>query len=86
MGFGPLVCFANPPRNSGVSTPGGASSTTAAVESDKPPLRLLLGADAIGLWEKKQAASAAELGCWRALGEVTVFEGATVAQVGTIQM
>lgn len=30
------------------------------VESDDPPLRLLLGADAIGLWEAKQAAIGGE--------------------------
>ena len=53
-----------------------------AVESDNPPLRLLLGSDAIGLWERKQAAFAAELARWRALGEATAFEGATMAPVG----
>jgi NAD(P)-dependent dehydrogenase (short-subunit alcohol dehydrogenase family) len=52
------------------------------VESDDPPLRLLLGADAIGLWEAKQAAIAADLARWRAVGEATAFEGAEVRPVG----
>ncbi len=59
-----------------------AEAMIAAVESDDPPMRLLLGADAIGLWEKKQAAVAADLARWRAIGEATAFEGATVAPVG----
>ncbi|MBV9748142.1 MAG: SDR family NAD(P)-dependent oxidoreductase [Acetobacteraceae bacterium] len=59
-----------------------AEAMIAAVESDNPPLRLLLGTDAIGLWEKKQAALAADLAHWRAIGEATAFEGATVAPVG----
>ncbi len=66
--------------------PGGpakaADAMIAAVESDDPPLRLLLGADAIGMWEKKQAAVAADLARWRAVGDATAFEGATVAPVG----
>ncbi len=32
-----------------------AEAMIAAVESDDPPLHLLLGQDAIGLWEQKQA-------------------------------
>ena len=60
-----------------------ASAMIAAVESDDPPLRLLLGADAIGLWEKKQEALAADLARWRATGEATAFEGAAVVPVGS---
>ena len=59
-----------------------AAAMIEVVESDDPPLRLLLGADAIGMWERKQTAFAAELARWRALGEATAFEGATVAPVG----
>ncbi|MBA3832867.1 MAG: hypothetical protein H0X34_13435 [Chthoniobacterales bacterium] len=40
--------------------PGDPSKTALAIieaiESKEPPLRLLLGADAYGLWEKKRAA------------------------------
>jgi NAD(P)-dependent dehydrogenase (short-subunit alcohol dehydrogenase family) len=54
----------------------------AAVESDDPPLRLLLGADAIGAWEKKQAAFAAELERWRSVGEATAYAGAAIRSVG----
>jgi short-subunit dehydrogenase len=59
-----------------------AHAMIAVVESDDPPLRLLLGADAIGLWEKKRNAVDADLGRWRATGEATAFEGATVAAIG----
>jgi NAD(P)-dependent dehydrogenase (short-subunit alcohol dehydrogenase family) len=59
-----------------------AEAMIAAVESDDPPLRLLLGADAIGLWEQKQAASLAELARWRAVGEATAFEDAATAPIG----
>jgi NAD(P)-dependent dehydrogenase (short-subunit alcohol dehydrogenase family) len=59
-----------------------ADAMIAAVESDNPPLRLLLGADAIGLWEQKQAASLAELARWRAVGEATAFDDAATAPIG----
>ncbi len=59
-----------------------ADAMIAAIESDSPPLRLLLGTDAIGLWEKKQAALGADLARWRAVGEATAFAGAAVAPVG----
>ena len=59
-----------------------AAAMIEAVGSPNPPLRLLIGADAIDLWEKKHAAFAAELSQWRALGEATAFEGATIAPVG----
>jgi NAD(P)-dependent dehydrogenase (short-subunit alcohol dehydrogenase family) len=52
-----------------------AEAMIAAVESDDPPLRLLLGADAIGLWEQKQAVFSAELARWRASGHATGFDG-----------
>jgi NAD(P)-dependent dehydrogenase (short-subunit alcohol dehydrogenase family) len=52
------------------------------VESADPPLRLLLGADAIGLWESKQAAVAADIARWRASGEGTAFDGAIATPVG----
>jgi hypothetical protein len=45
------------------------------VESDDPPLRLRLGADAIGAWEQKHAAFLRELQRWRAAGKATAFEG-----------
>lgn len=56
-----------------------ALAMMAAVESDEPPLRLLLGADATGLWESKQMAMAVDLALWRATGEATAFDGAMVA-------
>jgi len=59
-----------------------AAAMIAAVESDDPPLHLLLGQDAIGLWEDKQAAFSAELKRWRAVGEATAIDGAQAASIG----
>ncbi len=53
-----------------------------AFESDSPPLRLMLGADAFGLWEKKRASMEEEFAQWRAVGEGTAFEGVEVTPVG----
>jgi NAD(P)-dependent dehydrogenase (short-subunit alcohol dehydrogenase family) len=54
-----------------------------AVESDEPPLRLMLGADAFGLLDQKRAAQDAEFAKWRAQGENTAFEDAEVGAIGT---
>jgi NAD(P)-dependent dehydrogenase (short-subunit alcohol dehydrogenase family) len=59
-----------------------ADAMIAAVESDDPPLHLLLGADAIGIWEQKQAAFTGELARWRALGEATAIDGAEDRPIG----
>lgn len=59
-----------------------AEAMIAAVESPEPPLRLLLGYDAIALWEKKQVAITADLARWREVGEQTAFDGVTVGSVG----
>jgi NAD(P)-dependent dehydrogenase (short-subunit alcohol dehydrogenase family) len=59
-----------------------AEAIVAVVESDDPPLRLLLGSDAIALWEKKQTSLMAELAKWRKIGEKTAFEGVTAGAVG----
>src|SRR5579871_3954708 len=59
-----------------------AAAIIAAVESDDPPLRLILGADAIGVWEQKQAAFLAEFNRWRAIGEATAFEDAASTPIG----
>jgi hypothetical protein len=58
-----------------------AEAMIAAVESNDPPLRLLLGVDAIGLLEQKRAAFAAELDRWRQIGEATGFDGADSAPI-----
>jgi NnrS protein len=59
-----------------------AEAMIAAVESDDPPLRLMLGADASAAWEKKEAAFAAELERWRSVGEATAYAGAAIKPVG----
>jgi NAD(P)-dependent dehydrogenase (short-subunit alcohol dehydrogenase family) len=52
------------------------------VESTDPPLRLMLGADAIGLWDKKLAAMQAEFNRWRETAMATAFDDAVVLPVG----
>lgn len=59
-----------------------ADAMIAAVESDDPPLHLLLGADAIGLWEEKQAAFSAELERWRAVGDATAVGAGEAPPIG----
>jgi len=53
-----------------------------AVESDEPPLRLMLGSDAYGLWEQKRAAMDEEAAKWRSVGEDTAFADAKLTAVG----
>ena len=53
-----------------------------AVEADESPLRLMLGADAFGLWEKKRTAMETEFTKWRNLGENTAFDGVNVGEIG----
>jgi NADP-dependent 3-hydroxy acid dehydrogenase YdfG len=59
-----------------------AEAMIEAVESDDPPLRLMLGADAYGLWEKKLSEMQAEFADWRKIGESTAFDGVEVLQIG----
>lgn len=44
-----------------------------ALDAEQPPLRLVLGADAIGKIERRWHALADELATWRSLGEATAF-------------
>lgn len=53
-----------------------------AVESATPPLRLMLGTDAFGLWEKKRGEIEQELSEWRKVGENTAFDGVEVMKIG----
>jgi NAD(P)-dependent dehydrogenase (short-subunit alcohol dehydrogenase family) len=59
-----------------------ADAMIAAVESDDPPLRLLLGVDAIDLWEQKQIAFKNDLNRWRTIGERTAFDDTSVRPIG----
>lgn len=59
-----------------------ALAMIAAVESAEPPLRLMLGADAYDLWEKKRAEREADYEKWREVGVNTAFDGAEVARIG----
>lgn len=59
-----------------------ASAMVEVVESDLPPLRLLLGADAYGVWEQKSAEREADFSAWREVGLATAFEGEAFRPVG----
>lgn len=52
------------------------------IEASNPPLRLMLGADAFGLWQKKRTAMEEEFSAWRKVGEETAFDGVEVLQIG----
>jgi len=51
-----------------------AEAIITALDSDDPPLRLVLGADAIGNIESRQERVAAELAAWRELGRATALD------------
>jgi NAD(P)-dependent dehydrogenase (short-subunit alcohol dehydrogenase family) len=53
-----------------------AAAIIAALDADEPPLRLVLGADAIANIERRLSNLADELKTWRSLGRATAFEGA----------
>lgn len=50
-----------------------AQALLALVEAENPPVRLFLGADALGLVEQKLDAMKAEIGAWDALSRSTSF-------------
>ena len=52
-----------------------------AVESDNPPLRLALGADAVQMIEEKLESVKAELETWKQVGINTAFEGVEVGAI-----
>jgi NAD(P)-dependent dehydrogenase (short-subunit alcohol dehydrogenase family) len=51
-----------------------AQAIITALAADDPPLRLVLGADAIGNIERRLAAVGDELEAWRSVGEGTAFD------------
>jgi NAD(P)-dependent dehydrogenase (short-subunit alcohol dehydrogenase family) len=59
-----------------------AEAIITAVDSDRPPLRLVLGADAIGNIERHLQAVGEELAQWRAVGEATAFSSDTAEASG----
>lgn len=52
------------------------------VESENPPLRLMLGSDAYSLWEQRRTVERQEFENWREIGIHTAFEGAVVVPIG----
>ena len=50
-----------------------ARAILTALDADEPPLRLVLGADAIGNIERRLEAVSGELAAWRSLGEATAL-------------
>lgn len=59
-----------------------AEAMIQVVESDNPPLRLALGADAIGAIDAKLESVKAELDAWRQVSIDTAFEGAVIGAIG----
>lgn len=59
-----------------------ASAMIQAVESDNPPLRLPLGADAVSTISEKLESVKAELDAWKQVASDTAFEGVEVGAVG----
>ncbi|MCW4461257.1 oxidoreductase [Sphingomonas sp. BT-65] len=59
-----------------------AAAMIAVVESDDPPLRLMLGADALAGWEAKRAVVDTDVAAWRAVGEATAFPDAEIRPIG----
>jgi NAD(P)-dependent dehydrogenase (short-subunit alcohol dehydrogenase family) len=53
-----------------------AAAIIAALDADEPPLRLVLGADAIGNIGRRLGVLTEELEAWRSLGEATAIEDA----------
>ncbi|MBW4564624.1 MAG: hypothetical protein KME32_26560 [Mojavia pulchra JT2-VF2] len=53
-----------------------------SIESENPPLRLMLGADAYGMWEQKRTAEQQEFEQWREIGIDTAYKDAIVAPIG----
>jgi NAD(P)-dependent dehydrogenase (short-subunit alcohol dehydrogenase family) len=52
-----------------------AAAILTALDADEPPLRLVLGADAIGNIERRLGTVGTELATWRSLGEATALDG-----------
>ena len=59
-----------------------AEAMIQVVESDNPPLRLALGADAVGAIEEKLKSVKAELDAWKEVSINTAFQGAVVGGIG----
>lgn len=59
-----------------------AEAMVQAVESDNPPLRLALGADAISAISEKLESVKAELDTWKKITLDTAFEGVEVGTIG----
>lgn len=59
-----------------------AAAMIQVVESDNPPLRLALGADAVSAIDAKLESVKAELDAWKQVSIDTAFEGAVVGAIG----
>jgi NAD(P)-dependent dehydrogenase (short-subunit alcohol dehydrogenase family) len=59
-----------------------AQAIIRVVESDEPPLRLVLGEDAVNAIEQKLQSVKAKLDKWRSVSLATAFEGAIASAIG----
>ncbi|WP_244111940.1 hypothetical protein [Burkholderia diffusa] len=55
-----------------------------AVNSDVPPLRLMVGQDAYRAWDAAIAARHADLAAWRGRGEATAYDGVEMTAIEPI--
>ncbi len=59
-----------------------AAAMIQVVESDNPPLRLALGADAVAAIEEKLKSVKAELDAWKEVSVNTAFDGVEIGAIG----
>jgi NAD(P)-dependent dehydrogenase (short-subunit alcohol dehydrogenase family) len=72
---GPTRAYVRDGHNQQAGDPAkAADAIIAALDADEPPLRLALGADAIGNIEGHLTGVTAELDAWRAVGEATAID------------
>jgi NAD(P)-dependent dehydrogenase (short-subunit alcohol dehydrogenase family) len=72
---GPTRAYVRDGHNQQAGDPAkAAEAIIAALDADEPPLRLVLGADALGNIESHLAAVGEELDAWRAAGEATAID------------
>ena len=59
-----------------------AAAMIDAVESDEPPLRLILGQDALAFYADKRGRTDADIARWREVAEATAYEDAEFLAIG----
>ncbi|MGJ3522645.1 oxidoreductase [Nitratidesulfovibrio sp. D1] len=80
---GPVEDFLERSAGKEIGDPARAAAVIiAAVESDAPPIRLMLGEDAYALWDQTIAKRIEDIDAWRERGLKTAFDGAAFTPIG----